>query len=200
MASVTANSRMIYAFSRDGGLPGSGLWSKINPRTRTPTNSIWLGVGLAALIGVLSLIQTDLAYPVAFFALTGIAVVGLYISYVIPVFLRLRNPDFKPGPWSRGRWSNPVAWIAVVWVALIAVVFCLPVFNPWTTWETFNFTGPILVLAALFVGGWWSLSAKNHFTGPQRMGTVDELIAIETELDVEAADMAEHHTLKPPTD
>ena len=91
-------------------------------------------------------------------------------------------------------------WIAVVWVALIAVVFCLPVFNPWKTWETFNFTGPILVLAALFVGGWWSLSAKNHFTGPQRMGSVDELIAMETELDVEAADMAEHHTLRPPSD
>ena len=200
MASVTANSRMIYAFSRDGGLPGSSLWAKINPRTRTPTNSVWLGVGLAALIGVLSLIQTDLAYPVAFFALTGIAVVGLYISYVIPVFLRLRNPDFEPGPWNLGRWSNPVAWIAVVWVALIAVVFCLPVFNPWKTWETFNFTGPILVLAALFVGGWWSLSAKNHFTGPQRMGSVDELVAMETELNAEAADMAEHHTLKPPAD
>jgi amino acid transporter len=36
MASVTANSRMIYAFSRDGGLPGSSLWHRINPRTRTP--------------------------------------------------------------------------------------------------------------------------------------------------------------------
>ncbi|MBM3663927.1 MAG: amino acid permease [Actinobacteria bacterium] len=79
MASVTANSRMIFAFSRDGGLPGSSLWARINPRTRTPTNSVWLGVGLAVSIGVLSLIQTDLAYPVAFFALTGIAVVGLYL-------------------------------------------------------------------------------------------------------------------------
>ena len=40
MSSVTANSRMIYAFSRDGAVPGSQLWHKINPRTRTPTNSI----------------------------------------------------------------------------------------------------------------------------------------------------------------
>ena len=38
MSSVTANSRMIYAFSRDGALPGSAFWHRVNPRTRTPTN------------------------------------------------------------------------------------------------------------------------------------------------------------------
>src|SRR5207245_5854599 len=41
MSSVTSNSRMIYAFSRDGALPGSAFWHKVNKRTRTPTNSIW---------------------------------------------------------------------------------------------------------------------------------------------------------------
>src|SRR6476469_6342670 len=30
MSSVTANSRMIYAFSRDGALPGSNLWHRVN--------------------------------------------------------------------------------------------------------------------------------------------------------------------------
>src|SRR5262245_55344205 len=84
MASVTANSRMIYAFSRDGALPGSKHWHKINPKTRTPTNSVWLGVALSAIVGALSLIQND-GYSVAFFALTGICVIGLYISYVIPI-------------------------------------------------------------------------------------------------------------------
>ena len=192
MASVTANSRMIYAFSRDGGLPGSTIWAKINPRTRTPTNSIWLGVGLSAVVGTLSLIQTDLAYPVAFFALTGIAVVGLYISYIIPVFLRLRNDDFEVGPWNLGRWSSPIGWIAVVWVALIAVVFCLPVFNPWKTWETFNFTGPILVLCVIFVGLWWSLSAKNRFTGPQAQGSIDDMLARERVLAQEGQSMGAH--------
>ena len=51
MASVTANSRMIYAFSRDGALPGSKYWHRINPKTRTPTNSVWLGVVLSAIVG-----------------------------------------------------------------------------------------------------------------------------------------------------
>ncbi len=43
-----------------------------------------------------------------FFALTGMCVVGLYISYAIPIFLRLRNPDFQQGPWNLGTWSKPV--------------------------------------------------------------------------------------------
>src|SRR3954449_10766504 len=45
MASVTANSRMIFAFSRDGALPASRVWHHINPRTRTPTRAIWLAAG-----------------------------------------------------------------------------------------------------------------------------------------------------------
>ena len=96
MACVTANSRMIYAFSRDGAVPGHKLWHRINPRTRTPTNSVWLGVVLSAIVGASSLIQNK-GYSVAFFAMTGICVVGLYIAYVIPVFLRLRNPGLQAG-------------------------------------------------------------------------------------------------------
>src|SRR5204863_297964 len=36
MASVTANSRMSFAFSRDGAIPGSRIWRKVNTRTGTP--------------------------------------------------------------------------------------------------------------------------------------------------------------------
>ena len=66
----------------------------------------------------------------AFLAVTSISVIGLYIAYTIPVFLRWRMGDeFEPGPWTLGRkyrWINP---IAVVWVALCVIIFCLP-FTP----------------------------------------------------------------------
>jgi len=52
MASVTANSRMIYAFSRDGALPGSAFWHQISKRTRTPTNAVWLAAVGAFLLGL----------------------------------------------------------------------------------------------------------------------------------------------------
>ncbi|SCL21543.1 amino acid/polyamine/organocation transporter, APC superfamily [Micromonospora rhizosphaerae] len=161
MASVTANSRMAYAFSRDGALPGSDIWKRVNPRTGTPTNSIWLCVVCSSLLVLPSLWNTT-----AYLAATSIAVIGLYIAYVAPVFLRRRRTDFQVGPWNLGRWSAPVGWIAVVWVALICVLFVLPTSSPITA-STFNYT---IVAVGVVLGGawlWWLLSARHWFTGPR---------------------------------
>jgi amino acid transporter len=161
MASVTANSRMSYAFSRDGALPGSRIWRRVNPRTGTPTNSIWLCVTCSTLLVVPSLWNST-----AYLAATSIAVIGLYISYVAPVFLRLRNPGFQPGPWNLGRWSGLVGWTAIGWVAVICVLFVLPTASPITA-KNFNYT--IVAVVAVLGGAWlyWQLSAKRWFTGPR---------------------------------
>ena len=182
MASVTANSRMIYAFSRDNGLPGSKYWHKINPKTRTPTNSLWFGVLLSAIAGALTLIPTKKNVPVAFFALTVMCVIGLYISYIIPVYLRLRNPEFVPGPWNLGSRSRVIGWFAVVYVLVICVAGFIPQFVPWNKWETANLTFPVIGGIAVIVGVWWFASAKNWFAGPKVQGSREELMAIEREL------------------
>jgi amino acid permease (GABA permease) len=162
MASVTANSRMSFAFSRDGALPGSRIWKQVNPRTGTPTNSIWLCVTLSTLLVLPSLWNTT-----AYLAATSIAVIGLYIAYVAPVFLRRRNEDFHRGPWHLGRWSALVGWTAIVWVIIICILFVLPTASPITA-VTFNYT----IVAVLIVVGaatiWWFASAKNWFTGPRQ--------------------------------
>ena len=177
MASVTANSRMIYAFSRDGALPASRFWHRINKRTRTPTNAIWLASAGAFVLG-LPYLWNQTAYA----AVTSVAVIGLYIAYVLPTILRLRQGDgFARGPWHLGRWSRPIGVIAVVWVGFIAVLFMLPQASP-ITWTTFNYT-PIAVLAVLgFAGVWWLVSARKWFKGPKVQGSAEELAAIEREL------------------
>lgn len=191
MASVTANSRFIYAFSRDGAVPGHRVWRRVNPRTRTPTNSVWLAVSLAFLLGLPSLYQ-NAGYSVVFFAIVSIGTVGLFVAYLIPVFLRLRNRDFQPGPWNLGRWSKPVGWVAVIWVIFIGMVFFLPAFYPWLPGQkvdgvnvglnNFNWSGPLMLTIFLVIGAWWLLSAKNWFKGPQVQGSPDELLAIERQL------------------
>ena len=99
MASVTANSRMIYAFSRDGAIPGSKFWHHINPRTRTPSRSIYFAVVFAFILAIPSMWST-----VAYGAVISIAVIGLYIAYVIPTLLRrLAGDSFTPGPWNLGQ-------------------------------------------------------------------------------------------------
>jgi amino acid permease (GABA permease) len=178
MSSVTANSRMIYAFSRDGALPASSIWHKINKRTRTPTNAIWLAAGGAFVLGLPYLWNAT-----AYAAVTSIAVIGLYIAYVLPTLLRLLQGErFERGPWHLGRWSKPIGVVAVAWVVFITVLFMLPQAYPVTA-KTFNYT-PIAVLVVLgFAGIWWLASARKWFTGPKVQGTPEELAAIERELD-----------------
>ena len=177
MSSVTANSRMIYAFSRDGALPGSGVWHQVNKRTRTPTNAIWLAAGGALILG-LPYLWNYAAYA----AVTSIATIGLYIAYVTPTFLRLRlGEDFKRGPWHLGRWSYVVGWIAVTWVCIITILFMLPQVGP-ITWTTFNYAVIAVLVVIGFAGIYWLVSAKNWFKGPRVQGSAEELAAIEHEL------------------
>jgi amino acid permease (GABA permease) len=177
MSSVTANSRMIYAFSRDGALPASGFWHRVNKRTRTPTNAIWLAAAGALILG-LPYLWNSTAYA----AVTSIAVIGLYIAYVLPTFLRLRQgASFRRGPWHLGRWSMPIGIIAVIWVAFITILFMLPTASP-VTWKTFNYTVVAVVAVLGFAGIWWLVSARNWFTGPKVQGTAAELAAIEHDL------------------
>ncbi len=179
MSSVTANSRMIYAFSRDGALPGSSIWHKVNHRTRTPTNAIWLAAVGALILG-LPYLWNSFAYA----AVTSIATIGLYIAYVTPTFLRLRQgANFRPGPWSLGRWSRPVGIIACIWVAFITILFVLPTASP-ITLKTFNYAIVALLVVIGYAGIYWLVSAKNWFTGPRVQGTAEELAAIEQELEV----------------
>jgi amino acid transporter len=177
MSSVTANSRMIYAFSRDGALPGSSFWHRVNKRTRTPTNAIWLAAGGAFILG-LPYLWNYAAYA----AVTSIAVIGLYIAYVTPTFLRLRKGEaFQRGPWHLGRWSYVVGWIAVVWVVIIFFLFMLPQVGP-ITFTTFNYTVFAVLAVIGFAGIYWLVSARHWFKGPKVQGSAEELAAIEHEL------------------
>jgi amino acid permease (GABA permease) len=161
MASVTANSRMIYAFSRDGALPFSKVWHQLNPATRTPTNAVWLAAGGAFVLGLPYLWNTT-----AYAAVTSIATIGLYIAYVIPTFLRLRQGDrFERGPWHLGAWSRVVGTVAVGWVLVITVLFMLPQTSPVTA-STFNYAPVAVGVVTAFCGAWWLVSARRWFLRP----------------------------------
>ena len=166
MASVTANSRMIYAFSRDGALPFSRVWHTVSPRTRTPVAAVWLAAGGALVLGLPYLINYT-----AYAAVTSVAVIGLYIAYVIPTLLRLgKGDDFQRGPWHLGRWSRLIGTVSVVWVIVITVLFMLPQVSP-VTWESFNYA-PVAVLVVLgFAAAWWFASAREWFLNPEHTRT-----------------------------
>jgi amino acid transporter len=174
MACVTSASRMTFAFSRDGAIPGHRLWRRLGSNG-TPSYAVLFVIVAALIVTIPAYFPDKAGYPVAFFAVTSIAVIGLYIAYTIPVYLRWRMGDaFKPGPWTLGKrykWVNP---IAVVWVALCVIIFCLPTsqggvfFKKGFSWSDVNYAPLVTVGVMAIVTLWYLISAKRSFTGPVR--------------------------------
>jgi amino acid transporter len=178
MGCVAAASRMVFAFSRDGAVPGHRLWRRLN-KNKTPTWAVLFVVVLSLIITIPALFGNKAGLPVAFFAVTSITTIGLYIAYILPVFLRWRMGNkFEPGPWSLGKHYRWINSIAIIWVVICVVIFCLPTSPaavPWESgfsWDDFNYAP--LVTIALALGVWiaWVAGAKNTFKGPVR--TLDD--------------------------
>jgi amino acid transporter len=178
MGCVAAASRMVFAFSRDGAVPGHSLWRRLN-KHRTPTWAVLFVVVAALVITIPALFGNSAGLPVAFYAVTSITVIGLYIAYILPVWLRWRMGDkFEPGVWNLGKNYKWINLIAIIWVTLCVIFFCFPTSPeavPWNsgfTWSDFNYAPVVTIVLALAVWIGWEVSAKNWFKGPIR--TVDE--------------------------
>lgn len=54
--------------------------------------------------------------------------IGLYVSYATPIFLRITSGRhaFSPGYFTLGRWYMPIGIVAVSWVAFIVVLLLFP--------------------------------------------------------------------------
>jgi amino acid transporter len=187
MACVTSCSRTFFAFSRDRATPGSRLWSSVNKRG-VPVAAV-LGSCLLALILTLPALSGNAAgVPIAFFAVVSIGVVGLYVAYVTPVYLRWRKGDsFTPGAWTLGpryRWMNA---IAVAWVGITTIYFMLPFYGPpavfWDDafdWNAVNFTPIVMGVLVIAISLAWVFGMNKRYTGPVRTIEFDEGMGIKS--------------------
>ncbi|KAI9069374.1 amino acid transporter [Trametes sanguinea] len=154
-------SRVVFAFARDGALPGSRWWKRLNTHTQTPVNAVWLVVALSALCGLLGFSAT------AFSSLAGASVIGLYTSYATPIFLRVTSGRRKlaPGPFSLGKWSMPIGTVSVLWVTFVVVVLSFPP-SQRTDAVQMNYASAIVLAVFVFAGCSWLFSARKWFAGP----------------------------------
>jgi amino acid transporter len=152
LSAVTWSSRTIYAFARDNGLPGSTWWRRVSTKYLTPAPAVWLSV-LVAAVATLS----GGAYAVV----TSISVIGLYFSYIIPVYLALRvrgTADEPPrGPWHLGRLGWAINFVAVLWVLFIAIILSIP--------DDMR-AGKTIVGLTIVLGFWYAASERHRFGGP----------------------------------
>ncbi len=121
LSCITSNSRVIYAFARDNGMPLSNLWRRVTKKHGVPAAAIWLSSGLSFVVAISS---------GAFSVVTSMSTVGLYISYVIPIYLGWRsrrgNVWTQRGPWHLGKFSGTINGIAIVWTLFICAILVMP--------------------------------------------------------------------------
>ncbi|KAI8616553.1 amino acid/polyamine transporter I [Chytriomyces sp. MP71] len=168
ISALQANSRMVFAFARDGGLPLSWFWSKFNDRLGVPIRSVWVIIVISVLMGLLGLMKD----PTAVNAIFSLATVAMDWSYIIPIaykvyYVHIRGTlAFQPGPFSMGRWSPIVNTIAILWTVLVSAILILPTTYPVLTVSQMNFSAPITVGVMLLAIVWYVLDAKKWYKGP----------------------------------
>ncbi|MGH7498105.1 MAG: hypothetical protein ACREL3_04565, partial [Gemmatimonadales bacterium] len=103
----------------------------------------------------------------AYFVVTSISVITLYLAYMFPIYLNWRNKRKGIGeyttpetaPWNLGGWGPVLNVIAIVWVLFLTVIFSLPP-NELVLWTMLALTVGLVL--------YWQLSAKRTFVGPTR--------------------------------
>ncbi|KAI9792516.1 MAG: hypothetical protein M1816_002036 [Peltula sp. TS41687] len=161
---VTA-SRLTFAYSRDGCLPGSRFWRRVNKHTQTPVNAVWFNSAIG-----LCLICLIFTGPLAISAIFSIGAVANYVAFSIPIFIRtflVRN-RFRRGPWHLGRFGIPIGVVSCAYVAVMVPILCLPsLTGSALEAKTMNWTAVVYGGPMLFALVWWVLSAHKWFKGPK---------------------------------
>ncbi len=132
LATVTSASRMLFAFSRDDGLPvGSKALSSVSPKYRTPVTAIWTATVLCILYVVLAM-SIKVAGTSIYVIVVNSTLVFLFLSFTVPLVAGL----FAYGT---AKWPNPGPWamsagvyklVTVLSVVGMAVILFIAVAPP----------------------------------------------------------------------
>ncbi|MFC5448500.1 amino acid permease [Paenibacillus aestuarii] len=186
LSSITSFSRMMYAFSRDKGMPFSSQWAQISRKFRTPAKAIWLAVILSFLLAfidyLIKMANPDATYTTIAF-LTAVSVVGLYVAYGIPILLKLiakSKGTFQAkhlGPWNLGKYSDFISVVSLIWIVFICIVMVIPP-NQMAGYAL----GGMLVLLIIMDLAYY----RKHFPGPQAAlnTSIEEIRRREQELEL----------------
>lgn len=189
ISNVATTSRQMYAFARDGGLPFSSFFSKVNTNTFSSHNYsvcqdmadkprpsqidsrsvVPLNALCVSFIIVCFLSLINIGSTVAFNAILSLGTASLLSSYIISIsclrLKRWRGEPLPPARWSMGKWSSTVETIAILFLIIAWVFTFFPLareVEPMTmNWSSAIFGGVVLFSFMYYVS-----YAKNVYKGP----------------------------------
>ncbi|KAM0282379.1 hypothetical protein ACHAQH_003058 [Verticillium albo-atrum] len=152
VSSQLSTGRVFWAFSRDGAMPFSRIWSKVHPRLQIPLNSQIAVTTVVALLGCLYLGSST-----AFNSLLGTAVTINNMSYMVPILTNLLTGrrNMHRGVFHMGNKIGPIVnTVTVCWLTFAIVFFSFPYVMPVTA-QNMNYTCVVVGGLVLLISGWW---------------------------------------------
>ncbi|ETN39870.1 uncharacterized protein HMPREF1541_06096 [Cyphellophora europaea CBS 101466] len=163
---LTEGSRTVHAFARDHGLPFSATWSQVSPRLNVPVHAILLSIAVQCVLCAIYFGTTT-----GFYALTSVATIGFYVSYLMPILVLLIRGRhvLKPGPFTLGRLGLPANLISVTFLTFGIIFFCIPSGVPVTA-ASMNYTIVVLSAVAIISAASWFMGGNKAYVPPRELG------------------------------
>lgn len=176
---TTAASRCVWAFARDGAVPGSKWWMVVHKKLDMPLNAMMLSMAVQIILALVYF-----GSSAAFNAFSGVGVVCLTTSYTIPIAINLltgrkkiKNARVNLGPF--GLFSNVVAVGMFprfllyqndltdfpAWALFVIPLFCMPSALP-VSETTMNYASVVFVGATVISGVWYWVWGRKNYAGP----------------------------------
>jgi amino acid transporter len=162
---MIAASRVTYAYSRDGCIPGAKYWKQVNSVTQTPVNAVWFNCAIGILLTLLLF-----GGEASIGAIFSVGAIGAFVAFTIPITIRtfFVGKRFRRGPWHLGKYSYPIGVCSTAFTLLMIPILCLPAVTgsdldaSGMNWTCLVWGGPIL-LSLIY----WVVDAHKWFTGPR---------------------------------
>ena len=163
IGALTASSRCTYAFARDGAIPGSALWSKIDKRLDVPLWGLTLSFLVDCLLGLIYF-----GSAAAFNSFTGVATICLCTSYALPILVSVvrGRKALRYASFPLGRFGYVINIITLAWVVLSVVIFCMPSVLTDLSASSMNYASVVFAGFAAISLGWYFVWGRKHFAGP----------------------------------
>ncbi|OAQ83835.1 amino acid/polyamine transporter I [Purpureocillium lilacinum] len=166
IAGIMSTSRTLWAFARDKATPFDKYLSHVHPKLQIPVRSV---VVVTVLQGILGFIY--LGNSTAFNAILSMAIISMYLSYILPIIYmllygrgKLRKRDF--GPFRLGRVLGIIMnVVGIAWMLVVMVFSTFPTIMPVTA-ENMNYSIVVLVGWTAFGVAYYVLWGKHKFEMP----------------------------------
>lgn len=168
VGALTASSRCTYAFARDGAIPASGLWSRVDERLGIPFWALTLSTVVDCLLGLIYFGSTA-----AFSSFTGVATICLATSYGLPILVSVLQgrKQLKHASFSLGRFGMAINITTLLWIVLSIFLFCMPTNLTGLDSSSMNYASVVFSGFAMISLVWYFAWGRNNFSGPPVLKT-----------------------------